>query len=115
MQLLATDLQRSSEVQIFLTLTALIKNCRTGVSRFQYTVFKNKTTLKIPKIKTQEKIAAILSAYDDLIENNKRRIALLEKMAEEIYREWFVRMRFPGYRKMKFEKGLPEDWRNFQA
>jgi type I restriction enzyme, S subunit len=85
------------------------------VSRFQYTVFKNKTTLKIPKIKTQEKIAAILSAYDDLIENNKRRIALLEKMAEEIYREWFVRMRFPGYRKMKFEKGLPEDWRNFQA
>jgi type I restriction enzyme S subunit len=44
---------------------------------------------------TQKKIASILSAYDDLIENNKRRIAILEKMAEEIYREWFVRMRFP--------------------
>ena len=50
-------------------------------------------------IETQRKIAAILSAYDDLIENNKRRIALLEKMAEEIYREWFVRMRFPGMRR----------------
>ena len=58
----------------------------------------------------QEKIAAILSAYDDLIDNNQRRIALLEKMAEEIYREWFVRLRFPGYEKVKFVKGVPEDW-----
>jgi type I restriction enzyme, S subunit len=59
----------------------------------------------------QQKIAAILSAYDDLIENNKQRIALLEKMAEEIYREWFVRMRFPGHEKVKFEKGVPEGWK----
>ncbi len=58
----------------------------------------------------QKKIAAILTAYDDLIENNKRRIALLEKMAEEIYREWFVRMRFPGHQKTKFIKGIPEGW-----
>ena len=61
-------------------------------------------------IESQQKIAAILSAYDDLIENNKRRIALLEKMAEEIYREWFVRMRFPGHEKAKLVKGLPEGW-----
>ena len=47
-------------------------------------------SLPLPSIKIQKKIAAILSAYDDLIENNKRRIALLENMAEEIYREWFV-------------------------
>ena len=60
--------------------------------------------------KAQKKIAAILSAYDDLIENNKRRIALLEKMAEEIYCEWFVRMRFPGHKKVKFVKGVPEGW-----
>lgn len=60
--------------------------------------------------KTQKKIAAILSAYDDLIENNRRRIALLEKMAEEIYREWFVRMRFPGHKQAKFEKGVPAGW-----
>lgn len=63
-----------------------------------------------PPIEVQKKIAAILSAYDDLIENNRRRIALLEKMAEEIYREWFVRMRFPGHEQAKFEKGMPEGW-----
>jgi type I restriction enzyme S subunit len=51
----------------------------------------------LPSLQVQRKIAAILTAYDDLIETNKRRIALLEKMAEEIYREWFVRLRFPGY------------------
>jgi len=65
---------------------------------------------KIPPIPTQKKIAAVLSAYDDLIENNNRRIAILEKMAEEIYREWFVRMRFPGHEKVKFNKGVPEGW-----
>jgi type I restriction enzyme, S subunit len=64
----------------------------------------------VPDEKTQEKIAAILSAYDDLIENNKRRIDLLENMAEEIYREWFVRFRFPGYQTSEFEKGIPKGW-----
>ena len=64
----------------------------------------------LPPLSTQKKIAAILSVYDDLIENNKRRIALLEKMAEEIYREWFVRFRFPGHEKVKFIKGVPEGW-----
>ncbi|MEB3249872.1 MAG: restriction endonuclease subunit S [Merismopediaceae bacterium] len=58
----------------------------------------------------QKKIAAILSAYDDLIEINKQRIALLEKMAEEIYREWFVRFRFPGWQNTEFEKGIPKGW-----
>jgi len=63
-----------------------------------------------PELKLQKKIAAILSAYDDLIENNKRRIALLENMGEEIYREWFVRFRFPGYKTAEFEKGIPKGW-----
>jgi type I restriction enzyme S subunit len=66
---------------------------------------------KLPELGLQKKIAAVLSVYDDLIENNQRRIALLEKMAEEIYREWFVRMRFPGHKQVKFEKGVPEGWR----
>lgn len=66
--------------------------------------------VRVPLKDIQKKIAAILSAYDDLIENNRRRIALLEKMAEEIYREWFVRLRFPGYQQAKFEKGLPVGW-----
>jgi len=68
--------------------------------------------IPLPLKTTQRKIAAILSAYDDLIENNKRRIALLEQMAEEIYREWFVRMRFPGHENTKFEKGIPKGWDN---
>src|SRR5438034_5041460 len=59
----------------------------------------------------QAKVAAILLAYDELIENNKRRIALLEKLAEEIYREWFVRFRFPGHEKVSIIKGIPGGWR----
>jgi type I restriction enzyme S subunit len=62
------------------------------------------------EINIQRKIAAILSGYDDLIEKNQRRIALLEKIAEEIYREWFVRMRFPGHEKVKIVKGVPIGW-----
>ena len=69
-----------------------------------------KIELKCPPLSIQRKIAAILSAYDDLIENNDRRITLLEKMAEEIYREWFVRLRFPGHKQVKFHKGIPEGW-----
>jgi type I restriction enzyme, S subunit len=57
--------------------------------------------LPIPPFPLQRKIAAILSAYDDLIENNARRIAILEAMAQAIYREWFVEFRFPGYKKVK--------------
>ena len=65
----------------------------------------------LPEMAVQKKIAAILAAYDDLIENNNRRIAILEKMAEEIYKEWFVRMRFPGHEKVRFVKGIPIDWK----
>ncbi|MBN2649787.1 MAG: restriction endonuclease subunit S [Prolixibacteraceae bacterium] len=66
--------------------------------------------LHFPSLPTQHRIASILSAYDDLIENNNRRIALLEQMAEQIYKEWFVRMRFPGYENTEFEKGVPKGW-----
>lgn len=65
---------------------------------------------QIPDLQTQEKIADVLSTYDELIENNNRRIKILEKTTEEIYKEWFVRMRFPGYEDTKFEKGIPEGW-----
>lgn len=68
----------------------------------------------IPDLSTQNRIASILSAYDDLIENNTRRIAILEEMARRIYEEWFVRFRFPGHEKvrmMESELGLvPEGW-----
>ena len=67
-----------------------------------------------PDISIQQKIASILSAYDDLIENNTRRIQILEEMAQLIYREWFVNFRFPGHEKVRFvnsELGkIPEGW-----
>lgn len=71
---------------------------------------QRKLPIIVPPRAKQRKIAAILTAYDDLIEANKRRIALLDKMAEEIYREWFVRMRFPGSENTKFVKGVPKGW-----
>ena len=70
-----------------------------------------KMKLSIPEPKTQQHIASILSAYDDLIEVNNDRIKLLEETARELYKEWFVRMRFPEYKKAKFKKGIPTDWR----
>jgi type I restriction enzyme, S subunit len=76
---------------------------------FNITVAKE-LKLRLPPKNLQDKIAAVLSAYDDLIENNDRRITLLEKMAEEIYREWFVRLRFPGHEQAIFHKGIPEGW-----
>ncbi|MCK7639283.1 restriction endonuclease subunit S [Acinetobacter portensis] len=69
-----------------------------------------KLKIKIPQLDIQKKIAAILSAYDDLIENNKKRIQILENMAEELYKEWFVRFRFPNWENTEFEKGVPKGW-----
>lgn len=70
-----------------------------------------KIKLKVPIFQTQIKIASILSRYDDLIENNQKRIKILEEMAQQTYEEWFVRMRFPGYETAVFdENGLPEGW-----
>ena len=66
--------------------------------------------IKLPDLETQEKIADVLSSYDKLIENNNRRIKILEETAEETYKEWFVRMRFPGHKNTTFEKGIPKGW-----
>lgn len=68
--------------------------------------------IKVPLLDPQKqtKIASILSAYDDLIENNKKRIKILEQMAENLYKEWFVRFRFPGYENAEFENGIPKGW-----
>ena len=64
----------------------------------------------LPTLSEQKNIAKILSAYDNLIEANNRRIELLDQTAQELYKEWFVRFRFPGYESAKFENGLPEGW-----
>jgi type I restriction enzyme, S subunit len=69
----------------------------------------------VPPVSIQRKIASILSAYDALIENNTRRIAILEAMAQAIYREWFVEFRFPGHEKIKLVDSplgkIPNDWK----
>jgi len=67
-----------------------------------------------PDISYQQRIADILSAYDDLIENNKRRMTLLEEAARQLYREWFVRLRFPGHEHVRISNGVPEGWRKVQ-
>ena len=61
-------------------------------------------------IEKQTKIASILSAYDDLIENNNKRIKILKQIAENLYKEWFVRFRFPGHETAEFENGIPKGW-----
>ena len=63
-----------------------------------------------PPIETQHRIANILSAYDDLIENNRKQIKLLEEAAQRLYKEWFVNLRFPGYEHIKITDGVPEGW-----
>lgn len=75
----------------------------------------NEHEVLIPEAPIQQKIASILSAFDDLIENNNKRIEILEEMAQLLYREWFVEFRFPGYEKVKMvdsELGkIPEGWK----
>ncbi|PRT69845.1 hypothetical protein C6A27_05960 [Streptococcus anginosus] len=90
----------------------LAVNSMTGASGRQRADAKYIGNIKwnFPNIEIQRKIADILSAYDNLIENNSKRIKLLEQMVENLYKEWFVRFRFPGYEDMEFENGIPKGW-----
>ena len=67
--------------------------------------------VQLPPLPTQQKIASILSAYDNLIQNYKKQIEALQTAASELYKEWFVRFRFPGWQNAKFENGIPEGWK----
>lgn len=66
----------------------------------------------LPPIEVQERIVDILSAYDDLIENNQKQIKLLEEAAQRLYKQWFIDLRFPGHETTPIVNGLPEGWRN---
>lgn len=66
--------------------------------------------IDVPSLESQKHIADILSAYDDLIENNQKQIKLLEEAAQRLYKEWFVDLRFPGYENTKIVDGVPEGW-----
>lgn len=67
--------------------------------------------IEMPPKWYQDRVAGILSAYDNLIEVNNKRVKVLELMAENLYKEWFVRFRFPGHEKADFENGIPKGWR----
>lgn len=67
--------------------------------------------IELPSLKSQKRIADILSAYDDLIKNNQKQIKLLEEAARRLYKEWFVDLRFPGHENTKIVDGVPEGWR----
>ncbi|GAB6190702.1 restriction endonuclease subunit S [Desulfocastanea catecholica] len=69
-----------------------------------------KVEVDIPPIQTQHKVSYILSTYDSLIENNRRRMTLLEDAARQVYQEWFVRLRFPGREHTHIVDGVPEGW-----
>lgn len=74
----------------------------------------NTISIYLPPIDAQHRITDILSAYDDLIENNQKQIKLLEEAAQRLYKEWFVDLRFPGHEHTKIVDGVPEGWRNIQ-
>ena len=82
----------------------------TGRQRVNNDIFKS-LEISLPSIKIQERVADILSAYDDLIENNQKQIKLLEEAAMRLYKEWFVDLRFPGYETTKIVDGVPEGWK----
>ena len=90
----------------------LAANSMTGASGRQRADLKfvKRIKLNLPLLPIQHRIASILSTYDMLIENNTKRIRLLEKMAENLYKEWFVRFRFPGHEKVEMENGLSKGW-----
>ncbi len=69
-----------------------------------------KVEIRFPEIDAQQAIASVLEVYDDLIENNRRRIALLEESARLLYREWFVKLRFPGHEESARTDGVPDGW-----
>jgi type I restriction enzyme, S subunit len=69
-----------------------------------------KVEIEMPHLPVQKRIADVLSAYDDLIENNRRRIQLLEQAARLLYKEWFVHLRFPGHEHVKIIDGVPDGW-----
>ena len=90
-------------------IRALAGEASHGTKKLETYIVEN-IRLRVPDLRTQEHVIEIASTYDDLIENNRRRIALLEAAARLLYREWFVHFRFPGHEHVKITNGIPEGW-----
>jgi len=92
------------------TVQSVINHALTsGVPHINLGILKD-FEIPLPHIAVQGRIVDILSAYDDLIENNQRRMGLLEETTRQLYREWFVRLRFPGHEHTRITHGVPEGW-----
>lgn len=90
---------------------AQVERMRSGVAQPQLPIRDMKRIeLPLPSLQQQGRLVDAISAYDDLIENNRRRIALLEQAARMLYREWFIQLRFPGHEHVKITNGVPEGW-----
>ena len=90
----------------------LLKTMSSGsTTKFLTVRMLDNLDIPLPSINIQTEIVNILSAYDDLIENNQKQIKLLEEAAQRLYKEWFVDLRFPGYENTKIVDGVPEEWR----
>jgi len=88
-----------------------VNSLRSGVAQPQLPIRDmRRIKMPLPKLAVQQSISDILSAYDNVIENNRRRIQLLEQAARLLYREWFVHLRFPGHEHVKIIDGVPEGW-----
>ena len=96
---------------IGLKLHQMKANASGTATKFLTQPILNSINIEYRDILEQKRIADILSAYDNLIENNNKRIQLLEQMAENLYKEWFVRFRFPGYEHVEFIDGFPKEWK----
>ena len=108
------DLDESVADMRYLYYQFVCNNLRyldTGAAQSQITINNlSKHKALLPRLVIQKKISSILTTYDNLIENNNKRIKLLEQMAESLYKEWFVRFRFPGYENLEFVGTLPIGW-----
>ncbi len=112
------DTNRLTTKFLYYTLRPKLSEFRSistgAATKFLTLTILNETEIQVPPLPVQRRIAGILSAYDDLIENNQRRIKILEEMARSIYREWFVHFRFPGHDKAKMVPSslgpVPEGW-----
>ena len=88
-----------------------MENLAAGAAQAKLDIYKiEKIKIQIPNVSIQKSIVDVVEKYDNLIEVNNKRIKVLEQMAENLYKEWFVRFRFPGYETAEFENGIPKGW-----
>lgn len=88
-----------------------MENLAAGAAQAKLGIYKiEKMKVQLPDVSIQKAVVDIIEKYDNLIEVNIRRIKVLEQMAENLYKEWFVRFRFPGHETAEFENGIPKGW-----